>query len=230
MLTDDIRRQVIVVLAGIGDLHDDRLEPDNRRRGQFKAGWADATTRGQTYSETALAQITWNNLGYRMGKAIGPAADELILEIFGELAELYGTADEAEIFGLAMEDDESDENEDEEQLPGDEEFDEAGLEEGKLVVVVTNRYERSAAARMACLAHHGHACSVCGFDYATAFPGIPEAEGFIHVHHIVPLSSIGESYVVNPVTDLVPLCPNCHAAVHMRSPPFAVAELRSLKV
>jgi hypothetical protein len=80
--------------------------------GQFKAGWADATTRGQTYSETALAQITWNNLGYRMGKAIGPAADELILEIFEELAELYGTADEAEIFGLAMEeDDESDETE-----------------------------------------------------------------------------------------------------------------------
>jgi 5-methylcytosine-specific restriction protein A len=38
--------------------------------------------------------------------------------------------------------------------------------------------------------------------------------GFIHVHHVVPISSIGESYKVDPAKDLVPVCPNCHAMLH----------------
>ena len=38
--------------------------------------------------------------------------------------------------------------------------------------------------------------------------------GFIHVHHIVPISTIRESYQVDPVRDLVPVCPNCHAMLH----------------
>ena len=39
-------------------------------------------------------------------------------------------------------------------------------------------------------------------------------EGFIHVHHIKPIAEIGTSYVINPATDLVPVCPNCHAMLH----------------
>lgn len=39
-------------------------------------------------------------------------------------------------------------------------------------------------------------------------------KGFIHVHHIVPLHTIKSDYVVNCATDLIPVCPNCHAILH----------------
>jgi 5-methylcytosine-specific restriction protein A len=38
--------------------------------------------------------------------------------------------------------------------------------------------------------------------------------GFIHVHHIVPIATIGKEYKLDPVNDLVPVCPNCHAMLH----------------
>ena len=39
-------------------------------------------------------------------------------------------------------------------------------------------------------------------------------QGFIHVHHIVPISKIGKEYKIDPIKDLVPVCPNCHAMLH----------------
>jgi 5-methylcytosine-specific restriction protein A len=42
----------------------------------------------------------------------------------------------------------------------------------------------------------------------------PEAAGIIHVHHVVPLSEIGERYEVDPIKDLRPVCPNCHTVIH----------------
>ena len=42
-----------------------------------------------------------------------------------------------------------------------------------------------------------------------------EATGYIHVHHLRPLAEIGREYVVDPVEDLRPVCPNCHAVVHL---------------
>ena len=50
---------------------------------------------------------------------------------------------------------------------------------------------------------------------------------FIHVHHIIPLSSIDETYILDPVKDLRPVCPNCHAMLHKRVPPFSIDELSS---
>ena len=46
------------------------------------------------------------------------------------------------------------------------------------------------------------------------------AKGFIHVHHLIPLSEIKENYQVNPKTDLIPVCPNCHAMLHRQDPPL----------
>ena len=40
-----------------------------------------------------------------------------------------------------------------------------------------------------------------------------EAEGYIHVHHLRGLSDVGGEYVVDPVNDLRPVCPNCHAVL-----------------
>lgn len=53
-------------------------------------------------------------------------------------------------------------------------------------------------------------------------------KGFIHVHHITPLSQIGHSYKLDPVSDLLPLCPNCHAMVHRKTPAMHPQELKLL--
>lgn len=54
------------------------------------------------------------------------------------------------------------------------------------------------------------------------------AAGFIHVHHLKPLAAIGTEYEVDPVEDLRPVCPNCHAVVHMTNPPRTVEEVHLL--
>ena len=90
--------------------------------------------------------------------------------------------------------------------------------------VAVNRYERSLANRAAAIAIHGAFCHVCGFDFAE-FYGLM-GEGFIEVHHRIPVSRMGEGYVVSPEEDLVPLCANCHQMVHREDPPVAVEELK----
>lgn len=100
--------------------------------------------------------------------------------------------------------------------------------EGAVRQVLTNAYERDEKARRAAIKFHGCICKVCNFDFEAAYGLI--GKNFIHVHHIVPLSSIGEEYVVNPKTDLVPVCPNCHAMIHRKSPPFLIEELRVIRL
>lgn len=110
-------------------------------------------------------------------------------------------------------------------LTGDEGV--ATLPEGAKKTVVVNRYERNRQARRKCLAHHGTACVVCGIDFGVAYDGI--ADGFIHVHHITPISAIGVEYELDPITDLVPVCPNCHAMLHHGvDEPRSVDELKAL--
>jgi len=106
------------------------------------------------------------------------------------------------------------------------ESDAHGLPEGARVKVEVNRYERSPANRAACIAHYGPICQVCGFDFQ-AFYGLL-GEGYIEVHHRVPVSQIGDSYFVNPVRDLVPVCANCHAMLHRTNPPTTVESLREV--
>jgi hypothetical protein len=95
--------------------------------------------------------------------------------------------------------------------------------EGTVGQVMVNAYERNLAARQACVKHHGTSCAVCGFNFGATYGEI--GAGFIHVHHLKPLASIKEGYDVDPVNDLTPVCPNCHAMLHRRTPPFSVEEL-----
>jgi len=85
--------------------------------------------------------------------------------------------------------------------------------EGRKIQVTSNRYERDPHAREVCIYHYGTRCSSCDFSFGEIYG--PPAEGYIHIHHLVPLSTVGPDYVVDPIRDLRPLCPNCHAAVHM---------------
>jgi len=84
--------------------------------------------------------------------------------------------------------------------------------EGSRQQVYLTSYERNPKARSACLDFHGYSCAVCGFNFEKTYGEI--GKNFIHVHHLKPLSEIGAEYVVNPVKDMCPVCPNCHAMLH----------------
>ncbi|MBN0545166.1 HNH endonuclease, partial [Pseudomonas aeruginosa] len=86
--------------------------------------------------------------------------------------------------------------------------------EGAAMQVVVNRYERDRQARQAALRLHGCRCQVCGLDMASRYGEI--GQGFIHIHHLIPLAGIKQDYRLNPETDLIPVCPNCHAMLHRR--------------
>lgn len=98
--------------------------------------------------------------------------------------------------------------------------------EGDLERITVNRYERDERAREECIARHGTTCSVCGFDFTQTYGD--SMCGFIHVHHLRLLSDVGPGYRVNPVEDLRPICPNCHAVVHRRNPPYSLEDVRRL--
>jgi len=78
--------------------------------------------------------------------------------------------------------------------------------EGARTTITVNAYERDPTARKRCIEKWGLACVACGFDFGRKFGAL--GEGFIHVHHLVPLSSIGSEYKLNPEQDLRPVCPN----------------------
>lgn len=86
--------------------------------------------------------------------------------------------------------------------------------EGGVCSVQVNKYERSSIARQRCIEYNGSTCFVCGFNFKE-FYGEP-GDGFIHIHHIVPLNEIGKEYVVDYKKDLIPVCPNCHAMLHRK--------------
>ena len=96
--------------------------------------------------------------------------------------------------------------------------------EGTRVSVTINAYERNPKARAACIAHHGHLCAACGFDFAAVYGAF--GKDFIHVHHIKPIGKIGKQYEVDPKADLIPVCPNCHAMIHRTEPALTVTQLR----
>ena len=109
-------------------------------------------------------------------------------------------------------------------MPTPTSYEKAMFREGATTDVVQTRRERDPAARASCIREHGCACSVCGFDFALRYG--PIGAGFTHVHHLTPLAE-GERDV-DPIADLRPICPNCHAMVHRRNPSMSLEELRGL--
>ena len=106
--------------------------------------------------------------------------------------------------------------------------DEATVEydEGEKSVVSVNRYERSPVARQKCIEAHGIKCKGCGIDFEEIYG--ERGAGFIHVHHVVSVASKSGPYKVDPVKDLIPVCPNCHAMIHRRTPYLSLEKLREL--
>jgi len=96
--------------------------------------------------------------------------------------------------------------------------------EGTSKTISINAYERNPKARAVCIRHYGPTCIVCGFNFQEFYGEI--GEGIIHVHHIVPLSEVKKRYELDPIKDLVPVCPNCHAVIHSTQPPLTVQQLK----
>jgi len=100
------------------------------------------------------------------------------------------------------------------------------LVEGAVETILATRYERNREARRDCLAHYGASCRACGLEMGGMYG--PRGEGYIHVHHKVPLSTIGREYRLDPLRDLVPVCPNCHAMLHQTEVPLEVQALAEI--
>ncbi|MFP8470973.1 HNH endonuclease [Klebsiella grimontii] len=93
-------------------------------------------------------------------------------------------------------------------------------------VAVIQDFERRLEKRF--LRKEGAVCQCCGFDFEKTWG--EHGKGFIHVHHIRPLRTLGPDYQIDPVNELVPLCPNCHAMIHRgnEAKPLSVEELRAM--
>ncbi|MCL4198367.1 MAG: HNH endonuclease [Phycisphaerales bacterium] len=100
------------------------------------------------------------------------------------------------------------------------------LEEGTPQQVTQTAYERNPALRDLCIRIHGSRCKICGTSFGDTYG--PAAAGFIHVHHLEPLGAVGQAHVVNPATDLIPVCPNCHGVIHLRTPPLTPDEVKAM--
>ncbi len=97
--------------------------------------------------------------------------------------------------------------------------------EGNLKEAFSIRYERDPKARKACLNHYGYTCQICGFDFGKFYG--PVGKGIINVHHITPISEIKKEYRVDPIKDLMPICPNCHTLIHSRREMFTIDDIKS---
>ena len=98
--------------------------------------------------------------------------------------------------------------------------------EGKTRVVLVNNYERNQIARKKCIDHFGLNCQCCGFSFKQKYGEL--GCDFIHVHHLIDISTIGNEYSVDPINDLIPVCPNCHSMLHKRKPAYSIDELKQL--
>lgn len=102
----------------------------------------------------------------------------------------------------------------------------SGLPEGAPFQSSVTRHERSPVNRLRCVQFYGYSCWVCDLNFAERY-GTLGGE-FIEVHHLFPVAQLPEGYVVNPITEMVPLCSNCHSMAHRQNPPVHPASLRAL--
>jgi 5-methylcytosine-specific restriction protein A len=95
--------------------------------------------------------------------------------------------------------------------------------EGAIKQIYVNSYERNDRARYLCILKYGTNCVICGFDFEKVYGEV--GKNFIHVHHLTPLSEIKQEYKVDPEEHLRPVCPNCHAIIHKKNPPYSIDEV-----
>ncbi len=96
--------------------------------------------------------------------------------------------------------------------------------EGATKTITINAYERNLEGREACLKHYGYNCAVCDFNFEKTYGEL--GKNFVHVHHLRPLAEIKIEYKLDPIKDLRPVCPNCHAMLHRMAPAISIDSLK----
>ena len=120
----------------------------------------------------------------------------------------------------------SDPTENHPEILSEEVVEDSHLYEGAVKQITVNAYERNPIARKKCLEYYGYNCSVCSFNFYEKYGEI--GKNFIHVHHFKEMSQIGKEYEIDPIRDLRPVCPNCHAMLHKRKPAYSIEELQQM--
>lgn len=102
------------------------------------------------------------------------------------------------------------------------------LTEGKIRQVSLTIHERNRKYRQICLTEHGYVCTVCGMDFEKFYGEI--GREFIEVHHLERIADTDGEHEIDPKTDLVPLCSNCHSMIHRKEggKPFTLDELKQM--
>ena len=102
-----------------------------------------------------------------------------------------------------------------------------GYEEGEEIQSFITHYERNPRNRMNAIHLHGTTCMVCGFNFEEVYGEI--GKNYIEVHHVNPLSTLDESTIIHPETDLVCVCSNCHRMLHRnRDRVLTIEELKEM--
>lgn len=100
------------------------------------------------------------------------------------------------------------------------------LSEGDLVELHLTKHERNRDLRRRCIEIHGWRCKGCGLDFKEKYGEI--GVDYIEVHHLFPISQTDGEHMVDPATELVPLCANCHAMIHrLKGEEMTVEKLQS---
>ncbi|MEA2062203.1 MAG: HNH endonuclease [Gemmatimonadota bacterium] len=87
-------------------------------------------------------------------------------------------------------------------------------------------HERNPKLRSEAIDIHGTKCVACGFDFESSYG--QRGKGFIEVHHINPVSKLKEDTEINPETDMVVVCSNCHRMIHRdRNNVLSIIELKN---
>jgi len=84
--------------------------------------------------------------------------------------------------------------------------------EGGSFPILLNRSERNPELRTAAIRIHGATCMACGFNFESKYG--KHGKNFIEVHHINPVSHNSRRKPVNPKTEMLVVCSNCHRMIH----------------
>ncbi|WP_201533604.1 HNH endonuclease [Psychrobacter ciconiae] len=99
--------------------------------------------------------------------------------------------------------------------------------EGGKIVYFGTKYERDATNRKRAIDIHGVTCKACGFNFEDFYGAY--AKDYIQIHHITPLSELDGATHINPKTDLIPVCANCHVTIHRKKDhTLSIDELKEL--
>jgi hypothetical protein len=74
----------------------------------------------------------------------------------------------------------------------------------------------------------GYRCAVCEVDYRERYGKL--GERCVDAHHRVPFADLDEGpSAVDPRTDFVIVCSNCHRMLHAEAPPLSIDRLREIR-